>query len=132
MILFKNLNQKGKATSKIKDKKVVSSSSLSGVGRTVPLNIDIGTVNLHATWGRYWVLYLSQRYFDSYGCSPPQKHSQFFIKRNGYCLYSDNKIQGLDSYCASFCSYQVHLTNVLGIDVKSAVLNLYYRSFCFH
>ena len=30
------------------------------------------------------------------------------------------------SYCASYCSYITYLTKVLGIDFKSAVLNLYY------
>ena len=34
-----------------------------------------------------------------------------------------------DSYCASYCLYISYLTKVLGIDFKSAVLNLYYQRF---
>ena len=34
-----------------------------------------------------------------------------------------------DSYCASYCLYIIYLTKVLGIDFKSAVLNLYYQRF---
>ena len=46
-----------------------------------------------------------KNFFDGYGCSLPNKLSKFTIKRNGDCLYSEIKIQGLtdkrDSYCAS-------------------------------
>ena len=34
-----------------------------------------------------------------------------------------------DSFCASYCLYINYLTEVLGIDFKSAVLKLYYRRF---
>ena len=67
---------------------------------------DIGIVNLHLCKGTHWVCYINESYFDSYGCAPPQKLSKFIIKRNGHCLYSENKIQELtnkkDSHCASF------------------------------
>ena len=53
--------------------------------------------------------------------------SKFSIKRNGYCLYSENQIQKNESFCASYCLYINYLTKVLGIDFKSAVLNLYYQ-----
>ena len=50
------------------------------------------------------------------------------MKRNGYCLYSEYKIQVLaskrDSYCAGYCFCILYLTIVLGIDFKSAVLKL--------
>ena len=40
-------------------------------------------------------------------------------------------MQGLtnkrDSYCASYVLYVLYLTKVLGVDFKSAVLNLYYQ-----
>ena len=53
------------------------------------------------------------------------------MKRYGYCLYSEYKIQGQtckkDSYGASYCLYIVYLTKVLGIDFDSAVVNLYYQ-----
>ena len=53
------------------------------------------------------------------------------IKRNGHCLYSEYKIQGLtsrrSSYCASYDLYKIYLTKYIGIDFKSAVLYLYYQ-----
>ena len=92
---------------------------------------DIGIVNLHPSKGTHWVCYLNENYFDSYGCTPPRKLSKFIIKQYRLCLYSEYKIQGLtnkrDSYCASYCLYILNLTQVLGIDFKSAVLNLYYQ-----
>ena len=56
-----------------------------------------------------------------------KKLSKFIIKRNGYCIYSEYQIQKNDSYCASYYLYLVYMTKVLGIDFKSAVLNLYYQ-----
>ena len=92
---------------------------------------DIGIVNLHPSKGTHWVCYINEKYFDSYGCFSPKNLSRFIIKQNGYCLYSEYKIQGLtnkqDSYCASYCLYVIYLTNVLGIIFKCAVLNLYYQ-----
>ena len=92
---------------------------------------DIGIVNLHPSKGTLWVCYINENYFDSYGSLPPEKLSKYIIKRNGYCLYSEYKIQGLtnkqDSYCASYCVNVIYLTKVLGNDFKSAVLNLYYQ-----
>ena len=32
-----------------------------------------------------------------------------------------------DSLCASFCLYIIFLTKIVGIDFKSAVLDLYYQ-----
>ena len=57
----------------------------------------------------------------------PKKLSKFIIKRNGYCLYSEYQIQKNDSLCASYCLYIIYLTKIVGIDFKSAVLNLYYQ-----
>ena len=54
-----------------------------------PFSSDIGIVNLHPTKGTHWVCYINEKYFVSNGCAPPQKLSKFFIKRNGYCLYSE-------------------------------------------
>ena len=74
-----------------------------------------------------------RNFFDSNGCFPPQKRSKFIIKRNGHCLYSEYKIQGLTSkkgsYRASFLLDIIYLKEVSGIDFISAVLNLYYQSF---
>ena len=85
---------------------------------------DIGLVNLHPSIGTHWVCYINENYFDSYDCAPPKKLSKVIIKRNGYCFYFEYQIQKKDSFCASFCLYILYLTKVLGIDFKSAVLNL--------
>ena len=125
-------NLKNKATSNIKIQQVLSSIGLDNVGiylRDGPFKTDIGIVNLHPNRGSHWVVYINENYFDSYGCSPPKKLSKFIIKRNGYCLYSEYQIQKNDSFCASYCLYIIYLTKVIGIDFKSAVLNLYYQIF---
>ena len=131
---IKKHNLKNKATSNIKIQQILSYLSLNDIGiylRDGPFESDIGIVNLHPSKGTHWVLYFHGSYFDSYGTTPPKKLSKFIIKRNGYCLYSEHKIQGLtskqDSYCASYCLYIIYLTKVLDIDFKIAVLNLYYQ-----
>ena len=74
---------------------------------------------------------MNEKYFDSHGCSPPQKLSKFIMKRNGHCLHYEYKIKGLtnkrDSYCASYCLFILHLKKFEGLDFKSAVLHLYYQ-----
>ena len=68
---------------------------------------DIGIVNVYPSKGTHWVGYINENDFDSYGCVCPNKLSNFIIKRNGYCLYTEYKIQDLtskkDSYCATYC-----------------------------
>ena len=127
-------NLKKNATSKLKIYRVLSSLSLNDTAvylRDGSFWGDIGTVYSHPSKGTHWVCDMNENYFDLYGCAPRNKLSRFNIKRNGHCLFSENKIQGLsikrDSYWASYCLYIIHLTKVLGIDFKSAVLNLYYR-----
>ena len=121
---------KNKATSNIKIHQVLSSLSLNDVWiylRDTLFESDIGIVNPHPSKGTHWVCYVNENYFDSYGVVCPKKLSKFIIKRNGYCLYSEYQIQKNDSFCASYCLYIIYLTKVLGIDFKSAVLNLYYQ-----
>ena len=43
-------------------------------------------------------------------------------------IYSEYQSQKNDSFCGSYCLYLFYLTKVIGIDFKSAVLNLYYQS----
>ena len=129
---IKKCNSKNKATSNIKIQQVLDSIGLDNVNiylRDGPFKSDIGIVNLHPSRGTHWVTYINENYFDSYGCVSPKKLSKFIIKRNGYCLYSEYQIQKNDSFCASYCLYIIYLTKVLGIDFKSAVLNLYYQRF---
>ena len=128
----KKYKLKNKATSNIKNQQVLSSLSLNDVRiylRDGPFESDIGIVNLHPSEGTHWVGYINENYFDSYGDVCPKKLSKFFIKRNGYCLYSEYQIQKNDSFCASYCLYIIYLTKIVGIDFKSAVLNLYYQRF---
>ena len=133
--MFKDLVRKhklkNKATSNIKVNEVLKNIGLdTKVGiylRDGPFSSDIGIVNLHPSTGTHWVCYINEKYFDSYGCVCPKKLSKFIIKRKGYCLYSEYQIQKKDSFCASYCLYIIYLTKVLGIDFKSAVLNLYYQ-----
>ncbi len=127
---IKKHNLKNKATSNIKIKQVLNSIGLNNVNiylRDGPFLSDIGILNLHPSKGTHWVCYINENYFDSYGVVCPKKLSKFIIKRNGYCLYSEYQIQKNDSYCASYCLYIIYLKKVLGIDFKSAVLNLYYQ-----
>ena len=126
----KRFDLKNKATSNMKIQKVLTSIGLDNVNiylRDGPFSSDIGIVNLHPSKGSHWVCYKNENYFDSYGVVCPKKLSKFIIKRNRYCLYSEYQIQKNDSYCASYCLYIIYLTKVLGIDFKSAVLNLYYQ-----
>ena len=126
---IKKHNLKNRATSIIKSQKVLNSIGLNNVNiylRDGPFSSDIGIVNLHPTRGSHWVSYIHEKYFDSYGIIPLRKLSKFIIKRNGYCLYSQCQIQKNDSFCASYCLYIIYWTKVLGIDFKSAVLNLSY------
>ena len=121
---------KNKATSNIKIQKVLTSIDLDNVNiylRDGPFSSDIGMVNLHPSKRSHWVCYINEIYFDNYGVVCPKKPSKIIIKRNGYCLYSEYPIQKKDSFCASYCLDIVYLTKVLGIDFKSAVLNLFYQ-----
>ena len=130
---IKKFDLKNKSTSNIKIQKILTSIGSDNVNiylRDGPFSSDIRIVNLHPSTGTYWVCYINDNYFDSYGCSPPRKLSKFIIKRNRYCLYSEYQIQKNDSFCASYCLYITYLTKVLGINFKSVVLNLNYQRFC--
>ena len=136
MITFNDFVQKynlrNKATSNTKIQNILSSLFLNDIGiylRDGLFKSDIGVVNLHPTKGTHWVCYINENYFDSYGIVCPKKLSKFIIKQNGYCIYSEYQIQKTDSFCASYCLYIIYLTKVLGLDFKSAVLNLYYQRF---
>ena len=110
---FEKYNLKNETTSNIKIQKVLTSFGLENVNiylRDGLFSSDIGIVNLHPTKGTHWVCYISENYFDSYGCSPPRKLSTFIIKRNGHCLFSEYQIQKNDSFCASYCLYLIYLT----------------------
>ena len=128
----KKFNLKNKATSNIKIQQVLNSIGLNNIEiylRDGPFSSDIGIVNLHPSKGTHWVCYIDENYFDSYGVVCPKKLSKFIIKRNGCCLYSEYQIQKNDSFCASYCLDIIYLTKIVGIDFKSAVLNLYYQRF---
>ena len=125
---------KNKATSNIEIQQVHDSIGLDNIGiylKDGPFKFDISIVKIQPYRGTHWILYKNESFPDRYGCVCPKKLSKFIIKRNGYCFYSEYKIQGLTnerySYCASFCLYRFYLTKVEGLTFKSAVLNLYYQ-----
>ena len=129
-------NLKNEATSNIKIYQILCSIGLDNVDiylRDGPFSTDIKSVNIRPSERTHCVCYINENYFDSYGCPPPNKPFKFITKRNGPCLYSEYKIQGLtnkrDSYCAIYCLYKFYLTKVIEIDYKSAVLNLFYQRF---
>ena len=79
-----------KATSNVKIFQFISYLPLCGVKINLgdgPFSSGIGIGNLHASKGTYWFAYFNQDYFDSCGCSPPNKLSRFFRKRNGNCFF---------------------------------------------
>ena len=132
IVLFKEYKLKNKATSNIIIQQVLNSIGLNNVGiylKDGPFSSDIGIVNLHPSKGTHWVCYINENYFDSYGVICPKKLSNFIIKRNGYCLYSEYQIQKNDRFCSSYCLYTIYLIKVLGILFKSAVLNFFYQRF---
>ena len=131
-------NLKKKATSNTKHCQVFSYLTLKDVGTYLkdgPFSGDIRVVNLHPSKGTHWVCYINENFFDSYGCAPPQKLTNFFIERSGHCFYSEYEVKGLkserDSYCATYCLYILYFTKVLGIDFKSAVLKLFILTWIF-
>ena len=72
-------------------------------------------------------------YIDISGCVCPKKLSKFIIKRKGFCLYSEYKIQGLKNkrnfHCASYCLQIIFVTKMIRTDFESAVLTMYYPRF---
>ena len=129
---IKKYNLKKRATSTIRIYQILCSIGLNNVGiylRDGSFESNIGFVNLHTYKRTHWVCYINENYFNSNGCAPLKKLSRIIIKRNGYCIYSEYQIQKHDSICAICCLYILYLTKELGIDFKSAVLNLYYQRF---
>ena len=109
---IKKYKLKSKATSNIKIYQVLCSIGLDNVGIFLGdglFSSDIGMVSLHPSKGTRRVSCIKENYIDSYVRSPPQKLRRFFIKRNGYCSYSEYIIQGLtskkDGYCSGCCLY---------------------------
>ena len=84
-----------KATWNIKLYQAVSSIGLNNVDKCLkggPFSGVVGNVNLHQSKGTLWVAFINEKFFDLYGCAPPERVSRFNKKRNGHCLYSEYKI----------------------------------------
>ena len=137
MITFNDFIQKYKvkneATSNVKIHEVLKKIGLdSKVGiflRDDDFPTNYGIVNIHLRRGTHWLCYIKDCYFDLYGCPPPKKLPKYLKHRYKKCFYSEYQIQKNDSFCASYCLYVNYLTKVIGIDFKSAVLNLYCQRF---
>ena len=72
-----------KATSNIKIHQILSSVGLNKVGiylRDAPFKSDIGIVSLHQSKGTHCVTYVNENCFDSFGCVPSQKLSNYLKK----------------------------------------------------
>ena len=88
---------------------------------------QIMVLNLHPSQGTHCVCYIKDCYFDSYGFSPPKKILKYLKNKHGKCIYSEYQIQKNDSLCASYVLFIIYSIEVLGMDFKSAVFNLYYQ-----
>ena len=80
---------KNKATSNIKVQQILSYLSLNDLGihlRDGLFASEIGVVNLQPSKGTHWVVYIKEKYFDSYVVVCPKKLSTSIIKRIGHCL----------------------------------------------
>ena len=72
-----------KASSSIKIQQIISFSSLSDVKvhlRDGLLSSVVGIAKLHPSKGTPWVQYNKKNYFDSYGCSHPQKTIKVYYR----------------------------------------------------
>ena len=120
---------KNKATNSVKIyevlKKIGLDSKVGNFLRGRPFLSDNGVAKLYTSKGTHWFCNINENYFDCYDAVCPKKLSKFVIKRNRHCLYSEYQIQINDSFCASYCLFILYLTKVLGLDFKSAALNLY-------
>ena len=110
----------------MKIQQILSSLSLSDAQiylRDEPFSSEVVIVNLYPTKASHWLVYINENFSRSYGCSSPKKLSKFIIQPNGYCLFSENKIQNLTSkrysFCAACCFYKHYLTKVSGLDLEN-------------
>ena len=122
---------KNKATSIIKIyevlKKTGPDSKVGIFWRDANFSTNYGILNLHPSKGPHWVCYTKKCYFGSNGCPPPTKFRNYIKNKHGKCIYSEYQTQKNHSFCGSFCLYIICLIKVVGIDFKSAVLNLDYQ-----
>ena len=103
---------KNDATSTTKIQQLFSSLYLNDVKVCLgdgPFSGDVEIVNLHPSKGTHSVAHINQNYFDSFGCSPPQKLSRLITKRFVTCLFSENKIQSLTSRKNFFVQFIVYI-----------------------
>ena len=84
-------------------------------------------MNLHPSKGTHWVCFNNDCSSDSYGCAPHKKLRKILKNKHGKCIYSEYQIQKSDYFFGSYVLYIIYTTKVLGMDFKSAVLNLYYQ-----
>ena len=109
-------NLTNKTTSNTKIYQVLCFIGLNNVGinlRDGLFKSDIGYVNLHSSKESHWDVYNNEDILIVMVVHLFKKLSNFNIKRNGHCLYSEYKIQGLTSkkysFCANYCFYRIYL-----------------------
>ena len=131
---FHKNSLKSQAASKIKIQQVLTSLSLNRLGnylRDGPFSSDARILNSHPWERTLREAYIKERYFDSYGMSPPEKISKCIItKHKGDCLYSEYKNHYLGQKRDSIMLFTVYkytyifLTKILGMEFKCTVSNL--------
>ena len=83
---------KNEATSNVKIKKIPDILKLNSFGiymRDAKFRTDSGIVNLHPTKGTHFVMFVTEFYFDSYGCPPPTN----ILNQIKKGIYSEYQIQ---------------------------------------
>ena len=82
-IFIEKCKLKNQATSKKKIQQYVCSIGFNNVGihlRDGPFRSEIRIITLHPTKGTYWVAYITEEFFDSYG-RPLIEHSKITQKK---------------------------------------------------
>ena len=92
------------------------------------VSTNYGTLNLQPSKGDHWVCFIRDCCFYAYGCALPKKLPKYIKNKHWEYFMSENQFQQSSSFCASYVSNTLYLTKVLGIDFKSAVLNLYHQT----
>ena len=81
-----------------------------------------GNLLLHQTRGTPSVLYISDCCADSYAFPSPKSSSDFIIRRNGSCIFSEYTIQGRDNNFAANALVFLEVAKNLEKLFRSAVL----------
>ena len=88
---------------------------------------NFGILLLHQTRGTPSVLYINDCCTDSYAFPSPKSSSDFIIRRNGSCIFSEYTIQGRDNNFAANALVFLQVAKNLGQLFRSAVFFYHYQ-----